>query len=218
MLSNLFDRVFKWAQPGMSDDVPDRLSSADSISSAAAIVHSDELTAELFRARRYEHDLAVVVLSAHPRLRDSEQSDDGEAAESKLPQMIALLTAVALREVLRGSDVVCYQAAQNRFVLALPETDAKGAGVAVDRVQSHFRTRLRLRVRAGISCFPADAFTLEELVATATLRTRVPGGRVETTDGHAGANGNGNGSGNGHEETSRRRVTARMRTARAGGK
>ena len=209
MLSNLFDRVFKWAQPGMSDDVPEPLGSTESISSAAAIVHSDELTAELFRARRYEHDLAIVVLSAHPSLRGSDQSDGADQAESKLPQMIALLTAVALREVMRGSDVVCYQAAQNRFVLALPETDAEGAGTAVERVQQHFRTRLRLRVRAGISCFPTDAFTLEELVATATFRTRVPEGPTRT-------NGNGKSHGNGHGELPGRRVTARARTARAG--
>ncbi|HUF76932.1 MAG TPA: hypothetical protein VMM35_11675 [Longimicrobiales bacterium] len=206
MLSNWFDRVFKWAQPGMSVEVPESLGSSESLSSAAAIVHSDELTAELFRARRYEHDLAIVVLSAHPGLRGSEQQNGVTQSESnKLPQMIALLTAVALREVLRGSDVVCYQAAQNRFVLALPETEAEGASVAVDRVESHFRTRLRLRTRAGISCFPADAFTLEELVSSATLRTRVPEAHTTT-------------NGNGREELPRRRVTARVRTARAGGK
>ena len=202
MLSNWFDRVFKWAQPGMSDDVPESLTSTDAMSSAAAIVHSDELTAELFRARRYEHDLAVVVLSAHP---GSEHSNGAANGEPKLPQMIALLTAVALREVLRGSDVVCYQAAQNRFLLALPETDAEGATVAVDRVQTHFRTRLRLLVRAGISCFPADAFTLEELVATATLRTRGPVAQVRT-------------NGHNHEETPRLRSTSRVRAARAGSK
>ena len=205
MLSNWFDRVFKWAQPGMSDDVPESLTSTDAMSSAAAIVHSDELTAELFRARRYEHDLAIVVLSAHPGLRGSEQSDGAENGEPKLPQMIALLTAVALREVLRGSDVVCYQAAQNRFLLALPETDSEGANVAVHRVQLHFRTRLRLLVRAGISCFPADAFTLEELVATETLRTRGPLAQVRT-NGHS------------HDETPRRRSTARVRAARSGSK
>jgi hypothetical protein len=203
MLSNWLDRVLKWAQPGVSDDVPDTLASTESLP-AAAIVHSDELTAELFRARRYEHDLAIIVLSAHPRRQGSERSDGAEQSESKLPQMIALLTAVALREVLRGSDVVCYQAAQNRFVLALPETHAEGASVAVERVQSHFHTRLRLRVRAGISCFPADAFTLEELVATATLRTRVPEGQART-------------NGKGREELPRRRVAARVRAARSGG-
>jgi hypothetical protein len=203
MLSNWLDRFFQWAQPGVSEDVPDTLASTESLP-AAAIVHSDELTAELFRARRYEHDLAIVVLSAHPRREGSQPSSGAEQSESNLPQMIALLTAVALREVLRGSDVVCYQAAQNRFVLALPETNAEGAGVAVERVQSHFHTRLHLRVRAGISCFPADAFTLEELVVTATLRTRVP-------EGQARANGNG------REELPRRRVAARVRAAGAGG-
>ena len=210
MLSNWLDRVFKWAQPGLTDEAPQSLGSTESISSAGAIVHSDELTAELFRARRYEHDLSIAVLSAHPRLRGSENGNGAAQPESKLPQMIALLTAVALREVLRGSDVVCYQAAQNRFVLALPETDAGGAAMAIDRVQNHFRTRLRLRVRAGVACFPADAFTLEELIGTASLRTNLK-------DSHAGANGNGHGNGNGRDTLPRRRVPARVRASRAGG-
>lgn len=200
MLSNLFDRMLKWAQP--NGESTEHLGATEAISSAAAIVHSDELTAELFRARRYEHDLAIVVLSAHPRLRSSEE--EGSAASDKLPQMIALLTAVALREVLRGSDVVCYQAAQNRFILALPETDADGAGVAVDRVHAHFRSRLRLRIRAGIACFPEDAFTLEELVATASLRTSLREAQVRV-------------NGNGRDSLPRRRVAASVRASQAGG-
>lgn len=202
MLTNLFDRMLKWAQP--NDEPTESLGSTEAISTTAAIVHSDELTAELVRARRYEHDLAIVVLSAHPRLRSPSHEDGSTSPESKLPQMIALLTAVALREALRGSDVVCYQAAQNRFVLALPETNAENAGAAVDRVHAHFRSRLRLRVRAGIACFPKDAFTLEELVASASLRTylREPQVRV---------------NGNGRDSLPRRRVAARVRASQAGG-
>jgi hypothetical protein len=139
----------------------------------ATVVDSDELSAELARARRYEHDLAVVVLSASPiDLRPSEKG--ATPVDSKLPQMVALLTAVALREALRHSDVVCYQAAQNRFVLGLAESDAEDAGHALERLRDQFRSRLRLRVDAGVAHFPHDAFTLDELVTAAAARVTSP--------------------------------------------
>lgn len=97
--------------------------------------------------------------------------------------MVALLAAVALREVLRRSDVVCYQPAENRFVLALAESDGEDAHQAVARIRAHFRSRMRLRLRAGIARFPTDAFTLEELVGVAASRAPRSGGGGPASNG-----------------------------------
>lgn len=151
---------------------------SDLAASTASVVDTDELAAELARARRYEHPLSTVVLSAHPLRGGGLLSGNGRApsveTETKLPQMVALITAVALKEVVRCSDVVCYHAAENRFVLALPESDAEGARSAVDRIREHFRSRFQLGVQAGLAGFPADAYTLDELIATAAARISFP--------------------------------------------
>jgi len=153
---------------------------------ATAIIDTDELVAEIARARRYEHDLSGVVLAARPIRIGSRTNGNGsgeaQSGESKMPQVLALLTAVALREVVRCSDVVCYQAADNRFILGLTESDDVGAHAALTRIGEHFRSRLRLGVRAGVATFPSDAYTLEELVSTAAGRLAAPPPRPSNLD------------------------------------
>jgi hypothetical protein len=185
MIINWIGRVFGrgHTSPSMAAMAPGALV-GDFAAPATTIVESDELADELARARRYERDLSLVVMSASPTVRESENGGRLPSAATKLPQMIALLTAVALREVVRQSDVVCYQPAENRFVLALAESDEASAQSAVDRITAHFDAHLRLRVRAGVARFPADAYTLDELVAKAAervaTRAAVAGSNVRT--------------------------------------
>ena len=149
----------------------------------------DRLMAELDRARRYERPLTIAVLSAAPSGDGPRSVGNGEEAlhvhgngrrratvETELPQVVSLLAAAALQEVLRGSDVVCYQHASNRFVLALAEAGRHNAQRALGRIQSLFRDVLRLDVQAGFARFPDEGLTLEDLVATAVAR--VPGVRT----------------------------------------
>jgi hypothetical protein len=188
MRTNWFGRVFgrgrvydAWASAGGS-------LANGTVPAKTSLVDSDELSAELARARRYEHDLAVVVLSAQPSLYASATSPS--SAESRVPQMVALMTAVALREALRHSDIVCYQASENRFVLALAESGADDAGPALQRIATDFGTRLRLQVRAGVATFPHDALTLDELVQAAAGRAARPvGAPARMNNGDIGHNG-----------------------------
>ena len=188
MINNWISRVFGWSSSGSgATQMLNGIGIGELTTPSPSIVDSDELEAELARARRYEHDLSIVVLSARPLTHGTPpQQGLRRSHETKLPQMVALLAAVALREVLRRSDVVCYQPAENRFVLALAESDEDDARRAVGRIRSHFRTRMRLRMRAGIARFPADAFTLDELIGVAASRA--------SRTGTQGAAGNGNGS------------------------
>jgi hypothetical protein len=207
MTTNWFSRVF-----GRGGAHADRgAAHADAASPVnlptdSTIVDSDELASELARARRYEHDLAIVVLSALPARVASGDATEVGSPDSKLPQMVALMTAVALREALRHSDVVCYQAAENRFVLALTESGANDAWHALERIRLHFRSRLSLQILAGVAAFPGDAFTLDELVAAAARRA--------THEGRALAV-RGNGHRNGRRGAGRRADVTAARRERA---
>lgn len=142
---------------------------------AGAIADPPEhLGAELDRARRYRRDLSIVVLGTAPLESEAGEAGDatkgGRTVETRLPHVVSLLAAAALRDVLRRSDVVCYRPTENHFVLALAESDADDARRALQRVRSVLEERFRLEARAGLARFPDEALTLDELVAKAAAR------------------------------------------------
>src|SRR5690606_28768085 len=76
MITNWIGRVFGWSSPTRSaTPMLPSLMLTDAAPPATSIVDSDELAAELARARRYEHDLSIVVLSARPYTHGSRASD-----------------------------------------------------------------------------------------------------------------------------------------------
>lgn len=136
--------------------------------------------AEVGRARRYEYPLSVVVLETTP-LRELRRNgsngqgagrENGHTIETSVPQMVALVAAAMLREALRESDVVCYQPTQDRFLLALAESDDEQARKALRRIETLFADRLRLGVVTGVAHFPQDALTRAGLTAVAVSRAR----------------------------------------------
>lgn len=159
--------------------------SADAPGPLSSVVDSqDMLQMELERARRYNRGLSIVVLSIEcPGAAGSGANGPGEARHSVRvagpPRMVEILAAAGLRNILRQSDVMCYQPTENRFVVALAESDAEQAEKALIRIRETFRERLELRVRAGICRFPNDALTLADLIDTAVRVTPV----LSTVDG-----------------------------------
>ncbi len=168
----------------------------------------DSLSAELDRARRYNHSLSVVVLSASPLMELVEHRDghpngnEAAALETSLPQVVSLLAAGVLRDVVRKSDIVCYWPSENRFVLALAESDVHSGGKALRRFEELFRSRLRLNVHAGLARFPDDGLTLDALVSKAGIRA------LEGPSTRRPANGKGGANGNGHAPAPRPEVRA----------
>lgn len=151
--------------------------SVDEPSPLSPVVDSpDMLQMELERARRYQRGLSIVVLSIErPGAPGNGWNGQGEPLHSVKvagpPRVVARLAAAGLRNILRQSDVLCYQPKENRFVLALAESDAEQANKALVRIRETFRDRLEMGVRAGISRFPDDALTLADLIDTAVRTT-----------------------------------------------
>jgi hypothetical protein len=209
MIMNWIGRVFGAKDPSHEAELLlSRAARADLpavLSSMADAV--DSLSAELDRARRYNHCLSVVVLSASPITDVNERQNgapatiDGAALETSLPQVVSLLAAGVLRDVVRKSDIVCYWPSENRFVLALAESDVHSGRKAMRRIEELFRSRLRLNVHAGLARFPDDGLTLDALVTRAGIRA------LEGPSTRRPANGATNGR-NGHGPTPRAEVRA----------
>jgi len=195
MIMNWIGRVFGAKHPSHEAEMLlARAARADLpavLSSMAEAV--DSLSAELDRARRYNHALSVVVLSASPVTEVAEhQNGNGThgtletaSLETSLPQVVSLLAAGVLRDVVRKSDIVCYWPSENRFVLALAESDVHSGRKALRRIEELFRSRLRLTVHAGLARFPDDGLTLDALVTRAGVRA------LEGPSTRRPANGNG---------------------------
>jgi hypothetical protein len=119
------------------------------------------LEAELARARRYERPLTVGVVALEP-------AEAAEPGPDRCAAPLALfLAGAAVREALRGSDLVTYDARHNHYVILFTESTKMQAVPAAKRVQALLYTRTSLRVRHGLAEFPADGLLLEDLITMA---------------------------------------------------
>jgi hypothetical protein len=144
---------------GRAVALPERATPTGNGASFMPLVDSDDvLTFEFGRSRRYERALSIVVLSP------TSWPDD---QETEPPLILPLLTAAGLREILRETDIMCYQPADGRFVLGLTESEGTAARHALERVRTLFKSRLRIELAIGVAQFPQDGLTLDDLVASA---------------------------------------------------
>jgi|GEM_PF-2413845 len=152
-----------------------------------------EITAELERARRYEHPLAVVVVSPigdgmngrPPEHDGSDEEGNRILLETRIPHLASLLTATILTGMLRQSDRVTYNVADDRFVIVLPETGRQEAWGTMHRIQPVLRARIGVGIRTGIAAFPEQGLTLAELMdkAERDWRRRGRGAHEPSSDG-----------------------------------
>jgi len=190
MIMNLMARIFgSSAHPGSSDGIQEGIGRADDIPSIESLVDPLEaLGTELGRARRYEHALCIVVVSPRELWEGGRQADGGSAGKVadrlgiRPRRALSYLTAAGFREILRTSDIVCYDPADSRFVVGLAESDSIVGRRAMDRVQRLFRSRLGVELVYGITQFPSDALTLDDLVGMARERAGAESADGETPD------------------------------------
>jgi hypothetical protein len=154
------------------------------------------LDGELRRSRRYERPLAVLVVvpdvdplpsangnGARTNVGIGARVSHGAEAVGGTPgaheiddalirplfwaQLRFLVLGSVLCGTLRESDVVSYAAELQEFVALLPECDGAAARRAVERLHALYASRMGIGLRAGVSVYPADGLTLDNLLANA---------------------------------------------------
>ncbi|HEV2304841.1 MAG TPA: GGDEF domain-containing protein [Candidatus Acidoferrales bacterium] len=125
---------------------------------------------EFNRAKRYGHQLALVLLDLHSlkELNDRYGHLQGDQALQ--------LAATTLRKNLRASDFA-FRIGGDEFALLLPQADPEQAAVLCDRLRTHFEgeiSPLKLEVPVtidyGIAVYPHDGDTKEMLTRIADQR------------------------------------------------
>lgn len=126
-----------------------------------------QIVFELRRARRYEHPLAVVLLTlrALPKPGAAAAKSPPPAAEVT-PAIYGLLGAY-LRNSLRETDILTGVPESLAFATILPCVSRTGAEQAVERFREGFRECAGFDLRAGVAAFPDDGLTIEDVLERA---------------------------------------------------
>lgn len=132
------------------------------------------LTAELERARRYHHSLAVAVLTV-----DFEQHRQKNSGLINMmgnmeiaSQFFFSLASSMLRDNVRGSDMVTYDVTNDHYVLLFPEAKLAAAEQTLQRLKKIVLQRGKVMMRFGIAEYPADGLILPDLVGLALARSK----------------------------------------------
>jgi diguanylate cyclase (GGDEF)-like protein len=125
---------------------------------------------ELNRAKRYGHQLAVVILD----LRKLKEVNDRHG-HLRGDQILQLATTT-LRRTLRSSDFA-FRIGGDEFALLLPQTDSEQATTLCRRVRAQYEAEihpLKLEIEAtldfGVAVYPEDGEKKNDLVAVADKR------------------------------------------------
>ena len=125
---------------------------------------------ELNRAKRYGHNLAIVILDLH-KLKDINDRFGHLQGDQVLQ-----LAASTLRRTLRASDFA-FRIGGDEFALLLPQTEPDQANTLCRRVRTQFETEiapLKMGVQAtldyGVAVHPVDGESKSELMGLADKR------------------------------------------------
>lgn len=126
------------------------------------------LVTEILRGRRYKHDVTLVLFDYHQRDRLSYEDI----------KLINQQAAEIIIEGIRTNLDVAF--VSDQVGLILPETGYKGAMTLTQRLVQKMNRRVGAQVVAGISCFPEDAITEDEIVlqAKAAVAAALESGRL----------------------------------------
>lgn len=115
------------------------------------------LDARIASARRHLRPVAIALVS----VIDGDVPETGGSAEP------AKVTA-AIRQTLRDADTAC-RLADGSYALILEDTPENGAVWTVERIRRNLNTRHGAHTMwAGVACYPAHAFSTDELLDQAT--------------------------------------------------
>lgn len=125
---------------------------------------------ELNRAKRYGHQLAIVILDLK-KLKDVNDRYGHLRGDQVLQ-----LAATTLRNTLRASDSA-FRIGGDEFVLLLPQTDSEQANTLCRRVRAQYESELQpmnleigVTLDFGVAVCPEDGEKKDELVSTADRR------------------------------------------------
>jgi len=131
------------------------------------------LRKEISRARRYQRQLAIVVIQMDPTFSQEHKSQVNEDSvvqanqARELQPLEFVLCGSIFRDALRESDITTYDAVNKQFVMSLSECTQKDTIHIVRRLITVVGKTIGDNLSIGILDFPADGLIIEDLVTGA---------------------------------------------------
>ncbi|MGH7449791.1 MAG: hypothetical protein ACRENG_00445 [bacterium] len=131
-----------------------------------------QLRFALSRARRYQHSITLAVMSlGRKQLVQSMRNLAGGWTNANLASHFYFsFIGSLLRDNLRESDIVTYDAAADQYVILLAETPTAEAKHAILRLNGLVFKHTAVYLRIGIAEFPTDGLIVEDLVNCAQTK------------------------------------------------
>ena len=128
----------------------------------------NDIEGEMYRSRRYQHPLTVVVAKLNvDSLRMAIHRTVEEVQRAMLVRYVSVsLMTRALYGQLRRTDWLLEHSRKNQFIFILPETKGNRSDIVMERIQQTAE-ELGVSVACGIATFPDDALTFDGLLAKA---------------------------------------------------
>jgi GGDEF domain-containing protein len=124
-----------------------------------------DLQTELIRSRRHQRPLTVIVIEPDPNsVQANLHRTVQEVQRAMMGRYVLTSLARAVSDTLRRTDKIFKHNSQDRFVVVCPETDTKASDVLIERIKTAATEQLGVIVHCGVSSFPTEALTFEELV------------------------------------------------------
>lgn len=128
---------------------PEAIHDSDTQLYSSAYFHT-RLKEEIVRSERYRHYLSLILI--HVELKDRQSTQ-------QITREISRIGRELMSGLTRRNDVVALYS-KRQMIVMLPETDARGAALLMNRFQSTFPNNGR-RMTCSILSYPNDATNIE---------------------------------------------------------
>jgi len=132
---------------------------------------NDQVALEFIRSRRHNRPLSLLVVEPSSGSLNSEIKRSIEEIQRKMTQrfMVSTLAQLIGNEA-RRTDLIISRNDQGRFVILCPETNSDGSLRLAERIQMIAMEQLGLSMVFGISSFPDEALTYDDLLNKAEFQ------------------------------------------------
>jgi len=131
---------------------------------------SKRIKLEILRSRRYQRPLGLVVIDS----KLNQELLTKELFKNIQNDLLFRFTAARVGQIIdyrvRQTDIVMRDHG-GRYVVLCPETDLDSATILAIRIAKDVKIRTDLEVRWGVSAFPEEALTFDDLLEKARLRS-----------------------------------------------
>lgn len=126
---------------------------------------------EFNRSRRNQRPLNIIVVEPDPLSYETAHVHFvAEMNENLKSYYFKNKIGTLLSSLVRHCDIVVEQSGRNRFIIVCPEINQKLSHSLLNRISDTCLKKLNLKVMFGVSTFPSESYTFEDLLEKAELQ------------------------------------------------